>query len=125
MSPRSGYVLLAAAMALIAFGTLRVFAASVGASPRHAITSFIAAVNRGDFRTACAAYSPHYLKASQEECRSLYRWGWKLYGPYRYVVVARHRIGGRYHVELTRRGRADYVDFAREGGDWKVVAGGW
>jgi hypothetical protein len=87
--------------------------------------SFVVAVNSGDWWTACAMYSHDYLRVGQSACVALYRWGWRLYGPYRYRVVGRRMVGPRYRVDLTRRGATDFVDFAHEGDDWKVVAGGW
>jgi hypothetical protein len=125
LAPRAGYVFLAAVVAAIAFGTVRVFAAAFKPDPHRAAAAFVGAVNRRDWGSACRMYSGRYLKLSQAECRRFWWWGWRIYGPYTYKLVHAHLTAGRYHVELTRRGGADFVDFAREGGSWKVVAGGW
>ena|ERR1043166_3809576 len=125
LTPRAGYVLLAAVVVGIVFGTMRVFAASFGPDPRRTAAAFVGAVNRGDWGGACRMYSRRYLKVSQAECRRLWWWGKRLYGPYRYVVVRTHRAGDRYHVALRCRNRVDSVDFALEAGGWKVIAGAW
>jgi hypothetical protein len=125
LAPRAGYVVLVATVLAIAFSTVRVFAAALQPDPHRAAGAFVGAVNRGDWGAACRMYSGRYLKVSQAECRRFWWWGWRFYGPYTYKLVRAHRTGGRYHVELTRRGGADFVDFAHEGGGWKVVAGGW
>jgi hypothetical protein len=125
LTPRTGYVFLVVVVLAIAFGTVRVFAAAFQPDPRRAAARFVGAVNRGDWGAACRMYSGRYLKVSQAECRRFWWWGWRFYGPYTYKAVRAHLTHGRYHVELTRRGGADFVDFAREGGGWKVVAGGW
>jgi hypothetical protein len=125
LAPRAGYVFLAAAVLAIAFGTMRVFAASFEPDPRAAMSTFVGSVNQGDWGAACRMYSRRYLKLSQAECRRFWWWGWRIYGPYRYVVVSAHRAGGRYHVALRSRNQVDFVDFAREVDGWKVIAGGW
>jgi hypothetical protein len=124
-SPRAGYAVLAVATVAIALGSARVFAAASRPDPRRAAASFVAAVNRGDWRTTCAAYSTRYLRISQRACRSLWWWGWRVYGEYRYRILRASRDGERYHVELSCRGHGDFVDFALEGDEWRLVAGGW
>ena len=124
-SPRVGYAVLAVAMVAIALGSARVFASVSRPDPRRAAASFIAAVNRGDWRTTCAAYSASYLQISQRACRSFWWWGWRLYGGYRYRMLRESRHGERYHVELSCRGHRDFVDFKLEGDRWRVVAGTW
>jgi hypothetical protein len=125
-SPRVGYAILAVATVAIALGTARVFAVvSRPPGPRGTAASFVAAVNRGDWRAACAAYSTSYLRISQRACRSFWWWGWRLYGEYRYRIVRARSHGERFHVELSCRGHRDFVEFALEGGAWRVVAGGW
>jgi len=124
-SPRAGYAILAVATVVIALGTVRVFAADSRPDPSRTAASFVAAVNRRDWRAACATYSASYLRTSQQACRSVWRWGWNLYGEYRYRIVRARSQGERYHVELSSRGHRDFVDFALEGGAWRVVAGGW
>jgi hypothetical protein len=118
-------VFLAAVTAAIGLGTAQVFAAAFDPDPRRAAAAFVKAVNRGDWAKACGMYSSRYLKVPQANCRSLWYWGWKLYGPYRYVVVRAERRGDRYGVALICRGRPDFVVFAREGRVWRVVAGAW
>jgi hypothetical protein len=95
--------------------------------PGKTTTRFVAAVNRADFRTACSMYSRRYLKATQAECRALYRHGLEFYGPYRYrVLVARTLPTHHYRAAISRRGRAGgYLEFAREPTGWKLVYGGW
>jgi hypothetical protein len=95
--------------------------------PGETSARFVAAVNRADFRTACAMYSHRYLKASQAECRALYRHGLELYGPYRYQVLSAHTLPTHhYQVSISRRGRsAGYLEFASEPTGWKLVHGGW
>ena len=106
-------------------------AAAAGAppvlGPRATTARFVAAVNRGDFRTACAMYSHRYLKASQAECRALYRRGLELYGPYRYEVLsARTLPTHHYRASISRRGKSGgYLEFASEPTGWKLVYGGW
>jgi hypothetical protein len=118
-------VLLAAVVVAIAFGTMRVFAASFASDPRAAMRTFVDSVNRGDWGAACRMYSRRYLKVSQAECRRFWWWGRRIFGPYRYVVVRTHRAGDRYHVALHCRNQVDFVDFALEADGWKVIAGGW
>jgi hypothetical protein len=125
MTPRAGYLVLAVVTAGIGFGTVRVCQASFRPNPRQAVASFVSAVNRRDWRAVCATYSPRYLKSTQAECRSLWWWGWRLYGPYRYRVLHLRRRGERYHVELVSHGHPSYFEVELEDGDWKVVAGGW
>jgi hypothetical protein len=88
---------------------------------------FVAAINRGDYRTACAMYSPRYLKTTQTECRRLYAWGFTLYGPYRYRVLGTHMLATHhYRVSISSRGKLTaYLEFAREPSGWKLVHGGW
>jgi hypothetical protein len=95
--------------------------------PQATTARFVAAVNRADFRTACAMYSHRYLKASQAECRALYERGLELYGPYRYEVLsARTLPTHHYRVSINRRGKpAGYIEFASEPAGWKLVRGGW
>jgi hypothetical protein len=111
-------LLVLVALATVAHGSL---------GPRATSDRFIAAVNRADFRTACSMYSRRYLKASQAECRALYRRGLELYGPYRYAAVsARTLPSHHYRVSISRRDRpAGYLEFASEPGGWKLVHGGW
>jgi hypothetical protein len=125
MTPRAGYVFLAVAPVAIGLGTMQVFAASFDPDPHAAASAFVDSVNRGDWRTACRMYSRRYLKVSQPECRRMWRWGKRMYGPYRYVLVRTHRAGDRYHVALRCRNQADFVDFAREADGWKVIGGAW
>jgi hypothetical protein len=124
-SPRVGYAILAVATVAIALGTARVFTVVYRPDPGRTAASFVAAVNRGDWGATCAAYSTSYLHISQRACRSLWRWGWRMYGEYRYRIVRARDRGERYHVELSCRGHRDFVEFALEGGAWRVVAGGW
>jgi hypothetical protein len=124
-SPRAGYAILAVATVAIALATARVFVVVSRPDPSRTAASFVAAVNRGDWRATCAAYSPSYLRISQRACRSFWWWGWRLYGGYRYRIVRARGHGERYHVELSCRGHRDFVDFALEAGEWRVVAGGW
>jgi hypothetical protein len=95
--------------------------------PHATSARFIAAVNRADFRTACAMYSRHYLRATQAECRALYRQGLALYGPYRYEELSSRTLPThRYRVSISRRGKAaGYLEFASERGGWKLIHGGW
>ena len=95
--------------------------------PRETTTRFVAAVNRADFRTACAMYSRRYLKATKEQCRDLYAQGLELYGPYRYrVLTARTLATHHYRVSISRRGKAaGYLEFAHESSGWKLIHGGW
>jgi hypothetical protein len=95
--------------------------------PRETTTRFVTAVNRGDFRTACAMYSRRYLKATMAQCRALYEHGLELYGPYRYrVLAARTLATHHYRASISRRGRsAGYLEFAREPTGWKLIHGGW
>jgi hypothetical protein len=125
LSPRAGYAVLAVATCAIAFGSAKVFAVVTEPDPRRAAASFVEAVNRGDWRATCAAYSTSYLRISQRACRSFWWWGSRIYGGYRYRIVRASRHGERYHLELTCRGQRDFVDFALEGDEWRVVAGGW
>jgi len=99
--------------------------ASLG--PRETTTRFVAAVNRGDFQTACAMYSRRYLKVTRAECRALYRQGLELYGPYRYRIIAASRLAmHHYRVSISRRGGSGgYLEFARELSGWKLIHGGW
>src|SRR2546423_7205717 len=95
--------------------------------PRRTTARFVTAVNRADFRTACALYSRRYLKATQAQCRALYARGLELYGPYRYrVLAARTLVTHHYRASISRRGRAaGYLEFAREPSGWKLIHGGW
>ncbi len=95
--------------------------------PRRTTARFVTAVNRADFRTACAMYSRRYLKATQAECRALYARGLELYGPYRYRVLAVRTLATHhYRASITRRGRAaGYLEFAMEPTGWKLIHGGW
>ena len=124
-SPRVGYVILAVATVAIALGTARMFAVVSQPDPRRTAASFVAAVNRGDWGATCAAYSRSYLRISQRACRSFWEWGRRVFGEYRYRIVRARSHGERYHLELSCRGHRDFVDFALEGGAWRVVAGGW
>ena len=107
------------------FGQSRTGTADLG--PRRTTARFVTAVNRADFRTACAMYSPRYLKATQAQCRALYAHGLELYGPYRYrVLAARTLVTHHYRASISRRGRsAGYLEFAREPTGWKLIHGGW
>jgi hypothetical protein len=113
---------------LIAFG-ITAAAPPAGGSlgPRQTTARFVAAIDRADFRTACAMYSSHYLKVTRAECRALYTQGLELYGPYRYrILAARTLATHHYRVAISRRGRAaGYLEFAREPSGWKLVHGGW
>ena len=63
---------------------------------------FVTAANRGDYRTVCRLYSARYVK-SQASCRSLYRWGAGLYGPFDYSIVRWSALkNGHRRVDLTR-----------------------
>jgi hypothetical protein len=95
--------------------------------PRRTTARFVTAVNRADFRTACAMYSRRYLKVTRAECRALYTHGLELYGPYRYrILAARTLATHHYRVSISRRGRsAEYLEFAREPSGWKLTHGGW
>jgi hypothetical protein len=106
-------------------------AAAAGApstlGPSATTARFVEAVNRADFRTACTMYSHRYLKATQAECRELYKHGLELYGPYRYRILAAHTLPTHhYRVAISRRGKsAGYLEFASEPAGWKLVHGGW
>src|SRR5437764_13651916 len=98
--------------------------ASLG--PRETTTRFVAAVNRGDFQTACAMYSRRYLKVTRAECCALYRQGLELYGPYRYrIIAANSRAMHHYRVSISRRGGSvGYLEFAWELSVWNLILGG-
>jgi hypothetical protein len=114
-------------LVLVALATATGTLPAAALGPRESSARFIGAVNRADFRTACAMYSRRYLKATQAECRALYRQGLELYGPYRYQALSSRTLPThRYRVAISRRGRAaGYLEFASEPGGWKLVHGGW
>jgi hypothetical protein len=87
---------------------------------------FVAAANRGDYGNVCRLYSTRYLKVSQEDCRSLYRWGAMIYGPYDYRIAARRRLwSGHWRIALIRWHHPSFIELARESAGWRIVAGGW
>lgn len=87
---------------------------------------FVTAANEGDYRTVCHLYSPRYLKVSQASCRSLYRWGAQLYGPYDYTIVRWRTLeSGHRRVDLTRWQAPSFIELAHEKTGWRIVAGGW
>jgi hypothetical protein len=97
--------------------------AQASVNHRDVTRLFIAAANRGDYMTACSLYSRRYLKVTRAECARFYRWGRRLYGPYDYGEVSRHKLGDKTRVELTHfawRSKS-YIDV--QGG--KIVGGGW
>lgn len=119
----------------LAFGAAALLALSSSLSPGLARGSetgpaiakrFVLAANRGDFRSVCRLYSRTYLKVSQAECQTLYRWEVDLYGRFDYRIVARRRLGnGHWYVALTRFRGSSFVELARETAGWRIVAGGW
>jgi len=87
---------------------------------------FVTAANRGDYRTVCRLYSVRYLKTSQAVCRSLYRWGARLYGRYDYRIVGRRTLAnGRRRVDLIRWQHQSFIELEHEQTGWRIVAGGW
>ena len=104
---------------------------AIGASPAapgraYVEDVFVREANHGNYAAVCRLYSKHYLKASQASCRSLYRWGEQLYGPYDYRVVHR-RLTGRGHrrIDMLLHHHHSFVEFAREPAGWRIVAGGF
>jgi hypothetical protein len=88
--------------------------------------TFVRAANRGDYATVCRLYSRHYLKISQRACRSLYRSDEVIFGPYDYRVVRRRTLpNGHRRADLVLRHHPSFVEFARERGTWRLVAGGF
>jgi hypothetical protein len=116
---RRAYGLLA--VLLIALTALSYAQASV--NQRDVARLFIAAANRGDYMTACGLYSRRYLKVSRAECARFYHWGRRLYGPYDYREVSRHKLGDKTRVELTHFAcrSQSYIDVQAG----KIVGGGW
>jgi hypothetical protein len=115
--------LAAVATAGAAMASAAPLAAQPSVNHRDVARLFIAAANRGDYMTACGLYSRRYLKVSRAECARFYRWGRRLYGPYDYREVSRHKLGDKTRVELTHfawRSRS-YIDV--QGG--RIVGGGW
>ena len=89
-------------------------------------TKFVTAANRGDYATVCRLYSRRYLKVSQAACRSLYRWGASIYGPFDYRVIRRHKLAsGHWRIDLIRWQHSSFIELARERTGWRIVAGGW
>ena len=95
------------------------------ASSAAVANRFVAAANRGDYATVCRLYSSHYLKTSQAACRSLYRWGASVYGPFDYRIVRRRRLGRHRRIDLTRWHHPSFIELAHERPGWRIVAGGW
>jgi hypothetical protein len=115
-----------ALVTLIAAAAASTLALSASGAPAAVEDDFVAAANRGDYARACHLYSRRYLKASQETCRSLYRWEASFYGPYDYRIVRRRMLrNGRRHVELILRHHRSFIELARERAGWRIVAGGW
>jgi hypothetical protein len=115
--------LAAVATAVAAMASAAPLAAQQSVNHRDVARLFIAAANRGDYLTACSLYSRRYLRVSRAECARLYRWGSRLYGPYDYREVSRHKLGDTTRVELTHfawRSKS-YIDV--RGG--RIVGGGW
>ena len=96
-----------------------------GAGSAAVANRFVAAANRGDYATVCRLYSSHYLKTSQAACRSLYRWGASVYGPFDYRIVRRRRLGRHRRIDLTRWHHPSFIELAHERPGWRIVAGGW
>lgn len=123
-----GLVVAALATPIVAHGgndataTLR-----AGATTANAVaTQFVTAANRGDFATVCRLYSTRYLKVSQAACRSLYRWGASIYGPFDYRIIRWKRLArGHWRFDLIRWRHPSFIELARERTVWRVVAGGW
>jgi hypothetical protein len=100
-----------------------VSSAQASVTHRDVARLFIAAANRGDYTTACSLYSRRYLKVSRAECARFYRWGRRLYGPYDYREVSRHKLGDKTRVELTHFAWRSKSYIEVRGG--KIVGGGW
>jgi hypothetical protein len=87
---------------------------------------FVAAANRGDYRTVCSLYSARYLRVSRAACGSLYSWGARLYGPYDYRIVARRTLAnGHRRVDLIRWKHPSFIELVHEPTGWRIAAGGW
>ncbi len=100
-------------------------AAPAAAGATDVAVEFVTAANRGDYRTVCRLYSARYLK-SQASCRSLYRWGAGLYGPYDYRIVRWRTLeNGHRRVDLTLRQHPSFIELEHEKAGWRIVAGGW
>ena len=88
--------------------------------------TFVRAANRGDYTTVCRLYSRRYLKISLGQCRSLYQSDEAIFGPYDYRVVRRRTLKtGHRRADLVLRRHPSFVEFARERGVWRIVAGGF
>jgi hypothetical protein len=99
--------------------------ATARAKPDVAVR-FVTAANRGDYGTICRLYSPRYLKVSQASCRSLYRWGAGLYGPYDYGIIRRRTLrNGHRRIDLIRWDHLSFIELDHERAGWRIVAGGW
>ena len=125
---RAGLAVAACTLAILAPAAFGGVSAGPGAVAGRVFVEdvFVREVNHGDYADACRLYSKHYLKASQASCRSLYRWGEQLYGPYDYRVVRRRFTArGHRHIDLVIRHHHSFVEFAREPVGWRIVAGGF
>jgi hypothetical protein len=100
-------------------------APATGGARQHVAIQFVTAANRGDYGTVCRLYSARYLK-SQASCRSLYRWGAGLYGPYDYRIVRWRTLqSGHWRVDLTRWQQPSFIELEHQKTGWRIVAGGW
>jgi hypothetical protein len=106
--------------------THRAAAGRASRSPVTVANQFVTAANRGDYATVCRLYSRRYLKVSLAACRSFYRWGANIYGPFDYRIVRRFRLeSGRWRIDLIRWKHPSFIELARERSGWRIVAGGW
>jgi hypothetical protein len=111
------------AVLLLSLGLMHAAPAPAGAT--DVAVQFVTAANRGDYRTVCHLYSARYLR-SQASCRSLYRWGAGLYGPYDYKIVRWRALqNGHRRVDLTLRRHSSFIELEHEKAGWRIVAGGW
>jgi hypothetical protein len=111
--------------AVFVLGLGLMHAAPAAAGATDVAAQFVTAANRGDYRTVCRLYSTHYVR-SQAGCRSLYRWGAGLYGPYDYEIVRWRTLqNGHRRVELTLRRHSSFIELQHERAGWRIVAGGW
>ena len=115
-------------MRLVLLGLLVAVVAVPAASGSRANVEdvFVKAANRGDYSTVCHLYSHHYLKISQAACRSLYRSGEAIFGPYDYKIVDRRTLAsGHRRIDLTLHHRASFIELAHETAGWRIVGGGF
>jgi hypothetical protein len=100
-------------------------APAAGGARQDVAVQFVTAANRGDYGTVCRLYSRRYVK-SEATCRSLYRWGAGLYGPFDYKIVRWRTLqNGHWRVDLTRWHDPSFIELEHEKAGWRIVAGGW